>query len=120
MELSLNDYYDFVDKGINGVQGNVGSPYSFAYEKPSMAHAKSIAEWITTAGIEFKGRGTDKWEQAQLSAGYAMARAAKRKGIKAKPFFDNNITDARVEVLAQRIADSTGLEIELRLLSSGG
>ena len=117
MDLNLNDYYDFVDKGVNGVQGNVGSPYSYKYARPSMSHAKAVAQWITDAGIEFKGRGSNNWAKARLSAGYAMAMAAKRKGLKAKPFFDKNINEARIEDLAQRIADATGQEIELRLLS---
>ena len=116
MELNMLDYYDFVDKGVNGVQGNVGSIYSFKTASPSMSHAKAVAQWITDAGIEFKGRGTGDWQKKRLSAGYAMARSAKKKGIKAKPFFDSNITEARVEDLAQRIADATGLDIELRLL----
>ena len=117
MDLYLNDYYDFVDKGVNGIKGDVGSPYSYKYARPSMSHAKAVAQWITDAGIEFKGRGSNNWAKARLSAGYAMAMAAKRKGMKAKPFFDKNISEARIDDLAQRIADATGQEIELRLLS---
>lgn len=117
MEVSLNDYFDFVDKGVNGWMGNVGSPYSYKTKRASKKHAEAIAEWITAAGIEFKGRGGDNWMKARLSAGYAMATAAKRKGLKPKPFFDVNLTQARVDELVQRIADATGEKIELVLLS---
>ncbi len=116
MELSLADYYDFVDKGVNGMQGNQGSIYSYKTARPSKKHAQAIAEWITDAGIDFKGRGSDNWAKARLNAGYAMATSIKKKGLKPKPFFDKNINQARVEDLSQRILDATGIVVELQLL----
>ena len=117
MELSLADYYDFVDKGVNGMQGNQGSIYSYKTARPSKKHAQAIAEWITDAGIDFKGRGSDNWAKARLNAGYAMATSIKKKGLMPKPFFDKNINQARVEDLSQRILDATGIVVELQLLS---
>lgn len=116
MELSLADYYDFVDKGVNGMQGNQGSIYSYKTARPSKKHAQAIAEWITDAGIDFKGRGSDNYAKARLNAGYAMATSIKKKGLKPKPFFDKNINQARVEDLSQRILDATGIVVELQLL----
>ena len=116
MELSLADYYDYVDKGVNGVQGNQGSIYSYKTARPSKKHAQAIAEWITDAGIEFNGRGSDNWAKARLSAAYAMATSIKKKGLKPKPFFDKNINQARVDNLSQRILDATGIVVELQLL----
>ena len=116
MELSLADYYDFVDKGVNGMQGNQGSIYSYKTARPSKKHAQAIAEWITDAGIDFKGRGSDNYAKARLNAAYAMATSIKKKGLKPKPFFDKNINQARVEDLSQRILDATGIVVELQLL----
>ena len=116
MELSLADYYDFVDKGVNGMQGNQGSIYSYKTARPSKKHAQAIAEWITDAGIDFKGRGSDNYAKARLNAAYAMATSIKKKGLKPKPFYDKNITQARVDDLSQRILDATGIVVELQLL----
>jgi len=116
MDLELPNYYDFVDKGVNGVQGNQGSIYSYKTARPSRKHAQAIAEWITDAVVEFKGRGSDNWEKARLNAAYAMATSIKKKGLKPKPFFDKNINQARVEDLSQRILDATGIVVELQLL----
>ena len=116
MDLELPFYYDFVDKGVNGMQGNQGSIYSYKTARPSKKHAQAIAEWITDAGIEFKGRGSDNWAKARLNAGYAMATSIKKKGLKPKPFYDKNITQARVDDLSQRILDATGIVVELQLL----
>jgi len=116
MDVELPFYYDFVDKGVNGMQGNQGSIYSYKHARASKKHAEAIAEWIAFAGIDFKGRGSDNWAKARLNAGYAMATSIKKKGLKPKPFFDKNINQARVEDLSQRILDATGIVVELQLL----
>lgn len=115
--VELMDYYDYVDKGVRGVQSGPSSPYSYKNIRPSKAHVDAIADWITQSAINFTGRGKGNWQQARQSMAYAIATNIKKRGLKAKPFFDSNITDARVNKLVTMIQEKLGLVIELQLLS---
>lgn len=116
MNLSMADYYKYVDQGVSGILvPRSGAAGAFKTKMPSRAHVKSIEEWITAAGIPLRAGKGDSLKRRR-SAAFAMGVVIKRKGLVAKPFFKKNITEARIADLRGKIAEKIGRDIELRLL----
>jgi|TARA_Y100000034_G_C6846557_1_gene383537 hypothetical protein len=91
--LSLEDYYDYVNKGVRGAGGNrkteggkylktgphqawkiraVGSPYYFSNLRPPLS---ALKKWCSKRGLNV----------------YAVQESIFRKGLKSRPFYDECI-----------------------------
>ena len=83
--LSLEDYYDYVNKGVRGAGGNrktgslkawkiraVGSPYHFSNLRPPIS---ALKKWCSKRGLNV----------------YAVQESIFRKGLKSRPFYDECI-----------------------------
>ena len=46
LKISLEDYYDFINKGVSGTENKRNSPYSFKSKYPSKAMALQILRWL--------------------------------------------------------------------------
>jgi hypothetical protein len=90
LNFELLDYYIFVDKGINGVQRNVGSPYSFKYAKPSRKMARAIGQWRKIKGVQ-----ANEW---------AIATNIKKRGIRPTQFFSIS-TRRRQKFLEKKVTE---------------
>lgn len=104
-------YYDFVNKGVQGVNkpGKApGSPYKFRFLGVSRKHAYAIEQWYRHSGksatairrpasdlegkrIMARDRTPDPNPIATLA--YATAKASKREGLRATKYFDNAVKD---------------------------
>lgn len=82
--VTMLSYGEIVDKGINGIEKNYGSPYSFSKKKPPIS---SLLYYSATTGIN----------------PYALQNSIFRNGFKAQPFieqqdeiikFANNLAEA--------------------------
>lgn len=109
IELQAPSYWEFVDKGVNGLQRSVGSEFSFNYPNVSKSHAEAIRKWIPKAGIQARG------EQTYEQVAYAIARSIKQKGIDPTPFVTNTLTEARVNELEKALLAVTGESIRIKL-----
>lgn len=111
MEISMNDYWRFVDEGVNGISQNQGSPYSF---RPIPARPtppgfptfrESIATWIRKQGIRTWSY-TDKdgqvivntidSDKALRTASFVFMQSIKDKGIEATHFTDKAVSDQQL------------------------
>jgi hypothetical protein len=97
-EIQADDYYKFVDQGVNGIAQNQGSAFSF--KTPFVSHnmAKAIQEW----------KGLD------MSHAFAIATNIKHRGLKPKHITDSVITDDLLNRIANDLAEVTGLTFEIK------
>jgi hypothetical protein len=101
-QLRLKDYYDYVNKGVSGTQKFVaGSPYQFIYENPSKKHQKALADFGNAKlGI------TDPKDRKRF--GYLAARKQKKFGMKGNHFYDDVVTEDRLDKLKKDLAIAAG------------
>ena len=97
-EIQADDYYKFVDQGVNGIAVNHASVFSFQYPGVSYNMAKAIQEW----------KGMD------MSHAYAIATNIKQRGLKPKNITENVITDELLERISNDLAELTGLVFEIK------
>lgn len=76
---------DFIDKGVNGTEGNFASPYSFKHIHPSIEMAEAVRNWIPSANI-FKPAEIPTYE----SFSWAIATNVKKRGIAPKSFIEES------------------------------
>ena len=97
--LEADDYYPFVDQGVNAVgTNNYGSQFSFNYPGVSHNMATAISQW----------KGLD------MSHAYAVSYNIKQRGLKPKRITDNVITDEVLNKIANDLAEITGLMFEIK------
>lgn len=97
-EIQADDYYKFVDQGVNGIAVNHASVFSFQYPGVSYNMAKAIQEW---KGLE-------------MSHAFAVASNIKQRGLKPKNITDNVINDKVLEMIAKDLTEITGLVFEIK------
>jgi hypothetical protein len=92
------DYWQYIEKGVDGTQRKHGSPFSFKNDKDRIP-VKGLSQWIEKRGIRVQIKEGVKGKQKSLniekgrkSLAFALSISIKRKGIKPKPFVDNILT----------------------------
>jgi len=118
--LLLEDYYDFVNKGVSGTKNvNVNTPYSYkASSKIPFGYAKS---WMNNKGLYatpksmFTSLKTGKTYRAgsRDSQAYAMAKSWKEKGTKGNKFYDEVVTQERLKKLQRDITKAATKDVTL-------
>jgi len=108
ISFSALNYYKFVDEGVNGVEVNNSSPYSFKTIKPMPREAiMGLKNYINVKGIPQFGGSLE-------STAYALSVSIKKKGIKPR-----NITNAIFEkgkfeeIISQRVSESLNFGVTL-------
>ncbi len=102
--LEAEDYYPFVDEGVNAVgTNNYGSQFSFRYPGVSHNMATAISQW----------KGLD------MSHAYAVASNIKQRGLQPKRITENVINDQVLERIANDLAELTGLMFEINFTKNG-
>jgi hypothetical protein len=101
VEFLANDYWDFINSGVNGLVNNYGSPYSFAqYAKTTTTQGwnfkESIGLWIQSKGIKADDEDYD-------GLAYVIMRSVKEKGIKPNHFLDETFNEDALDKLEEDI-----------------
>ena len=110
--LRLKDYYDYVNKGVNGTK-TVKNNTPYSYMSSSKIPFYFAKQWMNNKGL-FVAKGTTITSLAgkQYKAGskdsqaFAMARSWKEKGIKGNHFYDKVVTEARIDKLKKDLAEA--------------
>jgi len=117
LSILLPDYYDFVNKGVQGVMGGNPSQYKFKTLKVSYDMMKSIRGWMkrknlkaTVQNKKFKHKSVRTFESIEKSAAFAVAAGIKKKGIKGSHYFDNAL-DAQYPKLAPMLAKALSEDV---------
>ena len=102
--LEADDYYPFVDEGVNAVgTNNYGSQFSFNYPGVSHNMATAISQW----------KGLD------MSHAYAVASNIKQRGLQPKRITENVINDNVLERIGRDLAELTGLMFQINFTKNG-
>jgi hypothetical protein len=102
--LEAEDYYPFVDEGVNAVgTNNYGSQFSFNYPGVSQNMAMAISQW----------KGMD------MSHAYAVASNIKQRGLEPKRITENVITNDILEKIGNDLAELTGLMFQINFTRNG-
>jgi len=122
-----SNYADFVEQGVNGIRGNVGSPYSFKSGASGGQKVdgmgvmqKAIYDWMSIKGIRPRNANgsfaTFKDPVAKENAKKAMAfnimRSIRRRGIQPLFYWRDAINDL-VDVYQPQFAEALGKEIKI-------
>lgn len=118
-ELSLEDYYKYVDKGVRGQKetrpGAQGSPYKFGNKMPPPAMLK---RYIASKGISIKGYSDQKKSLRKSirakknnpldRAAFAMAKAIQKRGIKGTHFYSSEANPRAFTILTRQAEKMLG------------
>jgi len=106
--VSANEYWKYVNDGVNGLRKNVGSPYSFRTPFPNRAMAKSLQR-----GMSLKGIALPATFKSFESYSYAAAVKLKRDGIEPNHFVDNVLTPEFLQLIEKELAEELGKIVTL-------
>jgi hypothetical protein len=107
MDFFMNDYGFFQDKGVNGLEVNRGSRYSFRKGFPSREMLSNLDKWIVRKGIaprNAKGEFVNR-----LGLKFAIAKGIFNKGIKPSLFFTKPFEQA-FKKLPSELIEKFGLD----------
>lgn len=121
IDVEMNFYGQFIDKGVKGTRGGTGL-YQFRNENPSPDHVSAMKEWLRQAGskvrsvkksspyggLEKKNKSLEGYDDA-----YALARSIKIKGIRPRNFMTNAAAST-----ASKVADRLGAAFKIDVLNS--
>jgi hypothetical protein len=120
--LRLKDYYDYVNKGVNGTRSvKNNTPYS--YMQSSKIPFYFAKQWMNAKGL-FVAKGTAFTSMATRktykagskdSQAFAMARSWKEKGIKGNHFYDKVVTEKRLDKLRKDLASAAAGDLKIVL-----
>ena len=98
IEVIAEDYWDFINQGVNGTINKFGSPYSFENLGVGLKMQQAFKEFIQVRGITPR---EPEMDYDQLA--YILARSVKKKGIKKTPFMDEAFSPEAIKDLADRL-----------------
>jgi hypothetical protein len=101
-QLSLEDYFDYVNKGVNGTEQNRNSPYSYGSIKAPPP--SKLARWGLNRGIV---RGAKEAK----SFGFAVSKSIQKKGTKGNKFYDKVVTQDRLKKLSRDISKAAAKDV---------
>jgi len=116
--LRLKDYYDYVNKGVNGTK-TVKNNTPYSYMSSSKIPFYFAKQWMNNKGL-FKTKGSTITSLAgkqykvgsKDSQAFAMARSWKEKGTKGNHFYDNVVTEARLDKLKKDLASAAAGDLK--------
>lgn len=121
VEIEMEDYWDFINQGVNGIRMDWGSEYLYrkTANTPSsggLTFPQSIQRWIAEQGIQslsWTDKNTGevvtkflKTEEDFIQASFVIMRGVKKHGIEPSFFVDNALTDDSLDELADGIAEA--------------
>jgi hypothetical protein len=125
IEVYVNDYYKFVDKGVRGVGRNninTTSPYKFRYLNPSKSHVSAIRKWIARNGIRARATDVKKYgavgrenrQPQDKSLAYIIARSIKSKGLVRTGFWTDSIQETFKD-FDVKMSQALGIDVAVNL-----
>ncbi len=119
LEIIADDYFDFVDLGVNGTRANHSAPYSFKKETAGGQMVRSIEEWNKTTGRTVPVRVKSQFKNVSYSIktyrqlAIATAIAVKKKGIKPAKVRERVFGKDQEQQLSSALEKAIGKAIEV-------
>ena len=106
VEIQADEYFAYVDQGVNGTEKGQSSPFSFKYSNPSRSHVDAIRQWLPTRGLSLPS-GYKSFKDFA----YVIARSVKKKGIEPKNIIDGVMTKDTLKSIEEQLFNLTGIMI---------
>ena len=114
LNLYMPSYYDFIDKGVNGLKTKHNSPYSF--KKASPPPLGAIRQFMLHRGIVPRGKDGKRLkttESSLNSLAFVIGRGIKKNGIQGLPYYSsvinanwiNNMSDILINLYGNDILE---------------
>ena len=104
VQIQADEYYKFIDQGVNGIETKRGSDFSFKYRIPSLSHVQAIKEWIPSRSLSLPPT-IPNFD----SFAFAIASSITREGIKARNITSGVLTDKFFRSVEESLLEATGL-----------
>lgn len=111
VNVIAEDYWKYINYGVNGTQVNHGSTMSFKDKAPPRSAMlqyikdKAITELAYTNAQGNRIVKPLDTPEARNGAAYVFAQSVKAKGIRKTPFIDDSFTDEQIDRLTKLLAD---------------
>ena len=96
-EIWGEDYWKFVEFGVDGLEVKHGAPYSFRNEFVSRSFVEEVMDWIPARSVPLPANTSVE------SLAYAIAKNVKKKGFVPRPFVDTAINEINYDKLENDI-----------------
>jgi len=107
LTITAEEYWEFVNSGVNGVFQNVGGAFSFKTDKPNKKMATSIQGWMSRKGIANA--------QTFKSISYAIATKVKQEGINPTHFVDKVMSVDFINSISESLSNEMEKQIILNI-----
>lgn len=93
LDFFANDYWDFINSGVDGTENTFGSPYSFSQiaktQSSGLTFKESLTLWMASKGIVPEDGDFN-------SLAFVMMRSIKLNGITPNHFVDEALTEQEI------------------------
>ena len=110
--IEMAGYWKFVDLGVKGAKSSERASNSPFQYRQKMPPRQMLEQWIAFKAIPLEGR--DK-QAANRSLAFLIARSIRDKGVKATRFFSDSLTEDKMKVLTESIADTLSKQIAIAI-----
>lgn len=130
LEIRADQYFDFVNEGVNGTQTKVGSPFSFRKKNVNQnAMLKHIANaginsgdiqnyYKNAKGLKVKRKKPLEKQKALRTLAFLIGRKVAKKGIRPTHFADEVIEGNLLEEMNKELSKSMGRLVKVELIKS--
>jgi hypothetical protein len=101
LDINMEDYADFVDQGVSGIETKYNTPYSFKNKKPPV---KFLQTWLKRKTGKFLARD-------RRSAAFAIQNNIFKHGLKPSRFYRTPFNKSFKE-LPDDVVEAYGLDVE--------
>lgn len=111
VNVIAEQYWKYINYGVNGTEVNHGSPMSFTSKAPPRSAMLQYIKDKAITELAYTNREGQRIvkplndDKARNGAAYVFSQAVKRKGIRKTPFIDNSFTDEQIDILTKELAN---------------
>lgn len=111
MTVVAENYWKYINYGVNGTMVNQGSDMSFTTKAPPRQSMLNYIRDKTITELAYTNRQGQRivkplnTEKSREGAAYVFAQSVKRKGIRKTPFIDEAFSDEQIDNLTKLLAN---------------
>lgn len=124
VQLVMNDYWKYIDKGVKGRKSTYAESSSSPFQYPASPKSSggkfqnSLQLWIAQKPIQVRTSPEQSGRQVRninASIAYAMRSSIIDKGIRATNFFSSVINEQSLQTLTDQLEKQLGKKVEIGL-----
>lgn len=115
LQLMLPDYWVYIDAGVKGREtaysSSAQSLYKYKTKFPGSNMVASLERFVTTVGIKVRKSKSETKERVfdtRKRIAFAIGVNVKKKGISARKFITDVVTDQEINSLVQQLQNALG------------